>query len=71
MRPVCLIFDIIRQSLALPLVRTGNDGWVPFLECQLTCAHATFLWYFRVSALFRLRVGVSDYAWRPIIDHLL
>ena len=27
--------------------------------------------YFRVSALFRLHVGVSDYTWRPIIDHLL
>ena len=65
----CSLSDlyIIRQSLALPLVRTGNDGRVPFLECQLTCAHATFLWYFRVSALFRLRVGVSDYTWRPII----
>ena len=37
----CLIFDIIRQSCALPLVRTGNAR-----ECQLTCAHATFLWYF-------------------------
>ena len=39
----CLIFDIIRQSLVLLL---GNDGWVPFLECQLTWIHATFLWYF-------------------------
>jgi len=45
----CLIFDIIRQSLALPLMRTGNDGWVPFLECQLTWIHATVLWYSRVS----------------------
>jgi len=41
----CLIFSIIRQSLALPLVQTGNDGLVTFLECQLTWVHATFPWY--------------------------
>jgi len=32
-------------------VRTGNDGWVPFLECQLTWVYATFLWYSKVSAI--------------------
>jgi len=43
--------DIIRQSLALPLVQTRNDSWVPYLECQLTWVHATFLWYSQVSAI--------------------
>ena len=47
----CLIFDIIRRSLALPLVWTRNDGWVPFLDCQLTWVHATFLWSSQVSAI--------------------
>ena len=42
---------IIRQSLALPLVQTGNAGWVPFLESQLSWVHATFLWYSWVSAI--------------------
>jgi len=39
------------QVLALPLVRTRNDGWVPILECQATWVHATFLWYSQVSAI--------------------
>ena len=66
----CLIFDIIRLSLSLPLVRTGNDGWVPFLECQLTWVHATFLWYSQVSAIASPCGSVWLYM-RPIIDHLL
>jgi len=39
------------HALELPLVRTGSDGWVPILECQLTWIHAIFLCYFRVSAI--------------------
>ena len=67
----CLIFDIIRQSLALPLVQTGNDGWVPFLKCQLTWVHATFLWYSRVSAIALSLWGSVWLFTRPIFDRLL
>ena len=52
-------------------VRTGNDGWVPFLECQLTWVHATFLWYSQVSAIASSLCGSVWLYMQPIIDHLL